>query len=307
MTAEAFFKELKRLIENDPKPPTHYVDCDNCDYADHVYYSKNLKYCFDVYNCIDSIYLYDCWNIANSIDCDYALASELCYECVETSRCFNSNFLENCSNMTDSFYSYTCMNCHDVFGCVRLRNKSFCIFNRQLSEEEYKEKVKIYKAWPPEKVLAIVEELKLKYPQTQTNEAYNENTNYGNYMYYNKNCYLCFTASHCTDSGYIYDSIGMKTCFDITYSSDNELGYEIVDSGSSFNSNYLVYSKNIQDSSYIINCLDVKNSLGSVGITHKQYVILNRQFSKEDYERISREILEDIKNKNLGWEELTYY
>lgn len=307
MTAEAFFKELKRLIELDPKPPTHIVGCEGCEYADHVFHSKNLLYCFDDVNCSDSIYLYDCVNVANSMDCEYSIESELCYESVEAHKCFNCNYIENCSNMTDSSYSYACMNCQDVFGCVRLRNKSFCIFNRQLTEAEYKEKVKQYQSWPPEKVLAVVEELTRKYPQTQINEGFNENTTYGNYMYYNKNCYLCFTASHCKDSGYIHESNYQNTCFDIHYSTRNELCYEVIDSGDSFNCNYLVYSGNCQDSSYVINCSDVKNSLGVVGKAHMQYVILNRQFNKEDYERISKEILDDIKKKQLGWEDVTYY
>src|SRR5205085_244072 len=129
---------------------------------------------------------------------------------------------------------------------------------------------------------------------------------YGNYMYYNKNCYLCFTAIHCIDSGYIYESNNQNSCYDIHYSSQNELCYEAVDSGECFNSNYIVYSGNCHDSSYIINCLDVKNSLGVVSKAHKEYVILNRQFSKEEYERISKEILDDIKKKKLGWGDITY-
>ena len=209
--------------------------------------------------------------------------------------------------MTDSSYSSGCKNCHDVFGCVNLRNKSFCIFNRQLAEEEYKEKVKKYKAWPAEKVLAIVEELKKRYPATQTHEDNNENSPYGNYMFFNKNCYLSFDSTYNTDSGYLYDCTENKTCYDVLYSANNQLSYEIVDSAYCFNCNYIVYSAHCQDSSYIFNCLDVKNSLGCVGRSHMQYVILNRQFTKEEYERLSTQTLDDIKQKNLGWNNLSYY
>ncbi|OHA00301.1 MAG: hypothetical protein A3C07_03690 [Candidatus Sungbacteria bacterium RIFCSPHIGHO2_02_FULL_47_11] len=34
-------------------------------------------------------------------------------------------------------YSINCLNCEHCFGCVGLRNKKFCIFNRQYSEDEY--------------------------------------------------------------------------------------------------------------------------------------------------------------------------
>lgn len=38
-------------------------------------------------------------------------------------------------------YSQMCSNSHDLFGCVGLKNKSFCIFNVQYTEEEYWKKV----------------------------------------------------------------------------------------------------------------------------------------------------------------------
>src|SRR3989338_10468327 len=34
-------------------------------------------------------------------------------------------------------YSINCINCEYCFGCVGLRSKKFCIFNRQYSEDEY--------------------------------------------------------------------------------------------------------------------------------------------------------------------------
>ena len=41
MTAEAFFKELKRLINSQPKNPSHILNSENCEYGDQIYYSKN--------------------------------------------------------------------------------------------------------------------------------------------------------------------------------------------------------------------------------------------------------------------------
>ncbi|MCX6722515.1 MAG: hypothetical protein NT094_00405, partial [Candidatus Staskawiczbacteria bacterium] len=41
----------------------------------------------------------------------------------------------------DISYSINCHGSHDLFGCVGLRNKSYCIFNKQYSESEYKELV----------------------------------------------------------------------------------------------------------------------------------------------------------------------
>jgi hypothetical protein len=42
----------------------------------------------------------------------------------------------------DVEYSYNCFDSNNLFGCVGLRNKSYCIFNKQYTKEEYIELVK---------------------------------------------------------------------------------------------------------------------------------------------------------------------
>ncbi len=307
-TADGFFKEMKRIMDLSPYYPLHQErNGENTEYADHVYESKNLEFCFDVVRCESCAWLYDSIGCANCVDCDYSIDSQLCYESVDASACFNSDYLEDCHNVRDSFYSARCINCNDVFGCVNLQNKSFCIFNRQLTEEEYREKLKEYKKWPAEKVLEEVEKIKLGLPLTQTHEAFNENSPYGNYVYQCKNCYMCFNVQKNKDCGYIYDSGNLTSCYDITYSDENELCYEVTDTGKCFNSNYVVYSYNCQDSWYVINGLNVKNSLGSVNRGHRQYEILNRQFTKEEYEVKSKEILKGLVEKNFAWANLEFH
>ncbi len=307
MNANTFFKEFKRIILSQPKAPLYAENNENCEYCNYVYFSKNSVYVFDSANCSDCLYLYDSYMCANLIDCDYAVECQLCYECVDIYKCFNCDFLENCTFMRDSAYCYNCSNCHDCFGCVDLNNKSFCLFNRQLTEEEYKDQVKKYKSLPSERVLQILDDLEKHFPWTQTNEAHNEDTSYGNYIFYNKNCYFCFDASRNEDSGYLFDSFTEKSCFDGTYSSqNNELCYETISNVMCFNCNFMFDCSSCQDSSYCVNSTGLKNCLGCVGLSHKQYCILNRQLTKEDYEQISTQIKQELKEKNLGWDDLVF-
>ena len=37
----------------------------------------------------------------------------------------------------NSFYSEDCHNCNDIFGCIGLKKKSYCIFNKEYSKEEF--------------------------------------------------------------------------------------------------------------------------------------------------------------------------
>jgi len=47
---------------------------------------------------------------------------------------FCGGWVSKSSNM---FYSYSCQNCQDCFACIGLRNKKYCIFNKQYSREEH--------------------------------------------------------------------------------------------------------------------------------------------------------------------------
>lgn len=307
MTAEQFLTELQKIIDLLPKPPVYSRNSENSNLTNQVFYAKNCTYVFDSTSCSDCTFVYDSYLCSKCLDCDYAVESQLCYESTDAIKCFNCNYIHNCLSVTDSEYTEDCGNCHDLFGCYRLSNKSFCIFNRQLSEAEYKEKVKEYKAWPPEKVLATLEELKKRYPKTQTHEYRNKNSSYGDWFNDDIDCYMMFDAGHSEKCAYMYDSFYNKMCMDATYSSQhNELSYQIVDSGDLFNCNYSVFSQNCQDSSYLFSCFNANNCLGCVNLSHKQYCILNRQFSKEEYERISKAILDDINRKNLGFADLTF-
>lgn len=305
MTLQGFFTELQRLIFSFPRPPAKIYNSENCLYGDYIYNSKNLFFCFDCGSCTDSFYLYDSYMCADCGDCDYAVESELCYECVDPYKVFNCEYLEYCDNIRDSAYSYNCSNCHDIFGCVYLKNKSFCIFNRQLTEEEYREKLQRLKKLPPQQILQAVEQLKKLFPLTQTIGGNNENSTYGNYSHFNKNCYLCFDAAHDENCGYLYDSFYNKNCYDTTYAAqNNELSYEIVDCGQMFNCNFMVDSSSSTDSFYLFHCNNVKNSLGCVGLKNKEYCILNRQFTPEQYQQLRNRILQELKSKNLGWDNL---
>jgi len=52
-------------------------------------------------------------------------------------RCSNQ-VNENCS---DIFYSSDIFSCKNLFGCVGLRNKEYCIFNKQYTRNEYEKEI----------------------------------------------------------------------------------------------------------------------------------------------------------------------
>lgn len=305
MNADTFYKELNRILHIFPLPPSQVFSSEGCEFCHNVYYSKNCYFCFDSANCSDSFYLFDSFMASNCGDCDYITECELLYESSDSYKCYHCNYIEDCSGLRDSNYCFNCVNGNNLFGCANLYNKSFCIFNRQLTEEEYKREIQKYKSLPPEKIFKLLEELKVKDPLYPTHANFeNVNSDYGNYVYNNTNCYLSFDASFNEGSGYLYDSFHNKTSFDMTYGHRMEISYQITDSADCFNCNFCFDNKNCQDSWFLFSCLDVKDSIGCVGLSHKQYCILNRQLSKDEYEKIAPKLIQEIASKNIGWADL---
>ena len=306
MTAQTFLQELQRLILTHPKRPAQIINSEGCEYGNYLYHSKNLYYCFDCVEDTDCLYSSETLQSANCIDCDYTFSSQLCYECVGAYQCFNCLYLENCSGVRDSAFLVNCGGCHDIFGCVNLQNKSFCIFNRQLSETEYREKIIHYMRWPAQKVLSVVGELKKRYPVSQTHGEHNENSPFVDYIFYSKNCYSCFDTEKNENCGYLYNTSDNKYSYDVVESARNELAYEVTDSADLYNCSFVVFSAKCVESSYLFDCFDVKNSLGCVMLGHRQHCILNRQFTEEEYQRLSVPILRDLRQQNVGWDGLVF-
>lgn len=83
----------------------------------------------------------DCWDYI-----DYGDNSERVYETICTGLgASDVKFSVNCfENLSQIEYSMFCLNSQNLFGCVGLRKKQFCILNKQYSESEYlklKEKI----------------------------------------------------------------------------------------------------------------------------------------------------------------------
>jgi len=110
--------------------------------GEYISNSKNLLFSYYAVGGEDSKYI-QCFfspSFKNCYDCTlWGQNSELCYECSSVGEdCYNDKFNYRCSKGThDCEYSYSCYGCSDIFGCSGLRNKKYCILNKQYGKEEY--------------------------------------------------------------------------------------------------------------------------------------------------------------------------
>jgi len=110
--------------------------------GDYIYNSKNAKQCYRVRDAEDVKF---CQNILQGTakDCydynNWGQNSELMYEALICGNGGNRiRFSYNTwPSVRDLEYCVFCQNSSDLFGCVSVRNKQYCILNRQYPKEEY--------------------------------------------------------------------------------------------------------------------------------------------------------------------------
>ncbi len=143
-TVQKLIRKFERFNLKFPKPWAKIIKSVGI-IGDYVNGSKNCYRCFGVYQGAE-----DCkfihmsgLNIKDSYDVNAGgTKSELLYEADFTTSCRNLVCSGNLDNCYDTAYSIECYNCHDIFGCIGLRHKEYCIFNKQYSKQEYKEMIK---------------------------------------------------------------------------------------------------------------------------------------------------------------------
>lgn len=135
----AKYKELVAEISlKIPKKYIHGINNENVT-GDYIDNSKNLKNCFDCMEIEGLAYCEFCGLKGHNLyDCSYSgIGCESCYEINGTTNHLNCKFFYYGRENSDCQYSQICSNSHHLFGCFGLKYKSYCIFNKQYSPEEY--------------------------------------------------------------------------------------------------------------------------------------------------------------------------
>lgn len=291
MKFNEFYSQYLTLKSSVPLPPTHSHSNENSDYVSYSYRCKNCYYCFDSADCKNCMYCFDCIKSTDIIDGDYCVDSEQLYESVDAYKCFNSAYLNYCARVYDSYFCRNCFDSHDLFGCVDLTQKQYCIFNKQYTKEDYQNTVKELLKVSPESHLKKLEELIRQHPIGPTYVSHSENSDFGNQVHYCANCYLCFDTARSADLAYTYDTAYCTNSMDLTYCYKAELCYECTDSAKIYNCDFVEWSSECFDSAYLTNCKDCHNCFGCVEIAHKRFCVLNKQYSEEEYKKIIGEIV----------------
>ena len=116
------------------------------------------------------------------------------------------------------------------------------------------------------------------------------NCEYTHDWWFSKNCYMCFSGWYVENvmySSFILAGKNMMDCANIR--STSEWLYECIHGPRSYQVKYSEISVACIDSAFVYDCWDCSNCFMCTGLRGKKYNFKNKQYTKEEYEKIFNE------------------
>ncbi len=294
-----FFDQYRDLSYAVPRPSLHrgFQYDENAAYTNYAGKNKNCYLIFDSDEDWDSYFSYSLNNSKNCMDTFRVEKSELCYECIDSLNLYHAAYVQDSENCADSYFLKSCIGCRNCLYSVNLRNKTYHIWNKPASKEAYEEEVKKLESY------SYIHEMENKFrefargfPQKYLHGTHNENV-FGEYVNHSKNSFSSFDSRHLWDTRYIFQAFNpLKNSMDCQECGDGEGLYECAFSGyNAFNLYFSVHCLGETSNSFYSNhCPHSSNLFGCIGLRHKKYCILNKQYSEKEYEELVPRIIEHM-------------
>jgi len=298
---KGFIEQILELRKRVPAPALMHSGDENSDYINLANDNKNCYLVFLTGRSEDVYYAYWAEDSKSCADVTYVSFCELCYESINLGRCYNVNWSINCGDCRDSYFIEDCASCSDCILCSCLSHKKYCYKNKQLTKEEY-EKVKAeFLSGLDSKFDEYKKEFRdiiVSRPKKYSQILRSENCS-GDDIYDSKNCRNCYRTSKSEDCAYCYDVVSATDSTDISgFGIPIELVYESQNIGiGSGRCAFISFAYQLADSYYCEHSYYSKNLFGCVGAkNHAEYCILNKQYSKDEYEKLVGKIIERMQS-----------
>jgi hypothetical protein len=298
---QPFFEQMKSLRLKAPRLAIINKQSENSDFCNYSFANKNSYLCFgshyeeDCYygeystknkNCVDNLWIYQC---------------TYCYSCQFSKNCYECIHVEHTDNAQNCLFSIDLKDCKNCLFSANLRHKEYYIFNKAYSKEGYFQKLAEYQLNTYQGF-----EKARKYFYGEFRSAFPVRANY------QTNCEDCEGGTH-------ENSRNLKQCFDATNSEDCSYGFQLDETHNSMDIDFMGYDKsewnyeNIgctgtydamfcdtcwHDGNlrYSQLCFSSKELFGCISLKNQEFCILNKQYSKKEYEELVPKIITHMKS-----------
>jgi hypothetical protein len=290
-----FFEQYKELMARVPRLSIINKKSVKSDYCNYSLENKNCYLCFGGHYNEDCGYSWFTWKDKECYDCLRVLKSELSYECNFADNLYKCMFLEYSFDCVECAYGYDLRGCQNCTLSTGLRNKQYCFMNKQYSKEEYMEKVSELVSGSYEKqceALVLFKALKLK---TIRASSYQKNCTgcVGDELENCKNLIYGFNGENSEDCKYAYHLAETYSSMDTTKMGydRSDFVYQATGCAGLNNCKFVDSCWNNNDLSYCNLCFSSGNLFGCIGLRHKKYCVLNKQYTEEVYKNLLPKII----------------
>ncbi|MEK9166370.1 MAG: hypothetical protein AAB846_01410 [Patescibacteria group bacterium] len=298
--SKPFFAQFRELMRKTPWAAlmSDYVTNVNSDYVNMASHSKNCYLTSHADHNEDSAYASGLKLSKDCYDGTMVQQSELSYECLNVTKGFKNVFSVDCENSYDIYFSRNLVGCSNCVGCVNLRNKSHHIFNEPYTKEEYFKKLEELNLGSYESLMRVrekTEKLWNKFPQKYYHGAYNTKVS-GDYIHHSKDVHASYEMIGVENAKFcqFLSTKPTEDCYDYTEWGDSaSLIYEAIVSGVEISKLKFVWGvrSGSRESEYTMHSTGIKNVFGCVNLRKKEYCILNRQYTKESFDKLKAKII----------------
>lgn len=127
-------------------------------------------------------------------------------------------------------------------------------------------------------------------PRIALYAADNVNSEYCNHTVHVKNCYLIFGSWFSEDCGYDQTVLECKDCWNCLFFNNCESCLNSFDCSKCYRTHFSQNCVGCTDSAFLYDCKNCQNCIFSFNLRSKNYYAFNKQVSKEEYERIRKEV-----------------
>ena len=300
----SFFEQFTELQNKVPRLALLNKNTINSDYSNHTNNSKDAFMCATAFDSENVLYSTNVIPLKNGLDC-YNIqgkANEYVYESMDVHNGYNCQYCYRVDSSFDCYYSFDLRNCSNCFLSYNLRGQSYYFRNQKYSKEEYFEKIKEFNLssyQDRQKLYTEWKDIIFKKALQKGVIIESSVSSTGNDIYNSKNIINCFNSEDVEDSkNIIYTTHKIKDCYDSYHVGVNcELLYE---------NHAIVRSANVGDMlvnlydntnlTYCDSCHNSNELFGCVGVKKGSYMILNKQYPKEEYFELKEKLIQHMKD-----------
>ncbi|EKE26695.1 MAG: hypothetical protein ACD_4C00189G0001, partial [uncultured bacterium (gcode 4)] len=246
----------------------------NCAYTNDFANWKDCYYCFETWDIENAHYCHHCNWTNNLVDCDEVfLNSSFSYECIDSIWLFNCFYLSNSKDSANCYLWDNLINCKYCVWCSWLNNKEYYILNKKASKEECENLVNNLKS-----DFKLCESFKieyLKYRKIIPNKFWNINNSENSFWNGLSNCkntfgYNIINSNNCR---YCINSDSLIDCYDLQCWK-SELCYEWLTPDNWYKVLFACWSWKCSNVLYSNDCHSSSNLFWCIWLRNSQYCIL---------------------------------